>query len=98
MVETAARSVELLRQLGDTVLELPQRDLIATRKLHPLDLVPQCPDCAPELVRHALPGLIADGKRIRKRGDAVLNCVENAVAIDTSHCAIDLLRKGPHLI
>jgi hypothetical protein len=92
------RSIELLDQLGDTVLELAEGGVIAARELHPLDLVGQSSDDGFELVRHALTALVITCReRISERSDTLFERIEDAVVPRWAR-PLDLAGQGVHFV
>ena len=91
------RSVELLDQLGDTVLELAERGVIGARELHPLDLVDQSSDDGFEIVRHALTALVTCRERISERSDTLFQRIEDAIVPRWAR-PLDLAGQGVHFV
>ncbi len=80
MVETGVGGVELLDQLGDPILEMAERRLVAAVELNALDLVDQAGDHGLELARDVLAVSIARFQRVRERGDPTLEAREHVAA------------------
>src|SRR4249920_3852537 len=97
LADPRVRSIELLDQLGDTVLELAEGGVIAARELHPLDLVDQSGDDGFELVWHALTGLVTCRERISERSDTLFERIEDAVVPRWAR-PLDLAGQGVHFV
>ena len=96
LADARAGGVELLHQGGDTVLEIPEGNVIGARILQSLDLVGQSLDQRFELRRHAAAVL---HPRFESIGNVRDTPIENFQGIAVVHCTgaggsglIDLLR------
>src|SRR5204862_4931239 len=78
VVEPGVGGVELLDQLGDTILEMADSRLVAAGELNPLDLVDQSLDDGLDLVRRSLVALVARLERVSERCNAAFERREYA--------------------